>query len=203
MKVKIAQSVDEKAWDALVAEASGGHFFQSAAWAALQREYFGVKNYFFTVEDPSVSKPLALMRADRESPLNRWLFEKPLSSATVPLADRLSAEVSVKYGPLYLGSPGRQDKARMFSLLLDSLESHCRSQGVVSLKGAFGSIYGAEEEDHDQSEIKETLQAGGYRATKAATFLVDLRPDEDTLWRNLKQSARKAVRHGREQGITV
>ncbi len=200
MRVVIDTSVDESRWDRLVAGAPGGHIFQSAAWAAFQREYFGVKNYFFTLEDSDSGRPLALLSARREFPFNRVLFERPLKSLTVPLADRLFAELRVEWGPVFLGSLEQKDRAEMLSLFLDEAEKFCRGRGIISLKGTFGSIYEDTENDHG---IKDICQARGFQAVENATFLVDLRPDEDTLWRNLKQSARKSVRHGRDQGIKV
>ena len=203
MKVVIETSVNESRWDRLVAGASGGHIFQSATWAAFEREYLGVQNYFFTMEDSDSGEPLALLRARRESPFHRLLFEKLLNSLTVPLADRLCAELRVEWGPVYLGSPEQKERAEMLNLFLDETEKFCRGRGIISLRGVFGSIYETDREDDNDTGIKEIFGSRGYRTAQEATFLVDLRLDEDTLWRNLKQSARKAIRHGLDQGIKV
>jgi Acetyltransferase (GNAT) domain len=200
LKVKLETSVDKNRWDSLVASSPGGHIFQSATWAKYQREYLGIRDCFFTVEESDGGRALAFLYAYRESPFNRALFERPLSSLTVPLADRLSAGLNVKYGPIYIGSPGTKERQEMLGLLIETLEDYCRRQGIVSIKGDFGSIY---ETGEDNPGMEEFMRARGYRARPEATFLVDLSQDEDTLWKNLKQSARKAIRRGRDQGITV
>lgn len=204
MKVKVETTVDNSRWDSLVASSPGGHIFQSATWAEYQREYLGTRNCFFTVEDPDSGRVLALLYAFRESPFNRALFEKPLSSITVPLADRLSAELNIRYGPVYLGSPDMEVKKEMLGLLIEELEYYCRRQGIVSIRGDFNSIYESFGEDNADSYVRDTLLAAGYvQAGQEATFLVDLRRDEDTLWNNLKPSVRNKIRRGRDQGISI
>jgi len=200
LKVVIDTSVDESRWDKLIAAAPGGNIFQSATWARYQKEYFGVQNFFFRLEDSHSGQPLALLRAGRESRFNRLLFEKPLGSLVLPPLDRLFAELRVEQGPVFLSDKGQKEKAAMLNTLLGEAEKFCRAQGIISLKGTFGSIYEAGE---DNLEIEEVMRTSGYRDEPAATFLVDLRQDEDTLWGNLKPSTRNKIRRAQDQEIKI
>ena len=109
MRVRIENSVDESEWDGLVASSPWGNIFQSSAWATFEKDYLRVRSFFFIVEESSGGKPLAILRAGRESPFNRHLFERPLNRLTVPLADRLSANLSWQGGPLFLEPEKRQE----------------------------------------------------------------------------------------------
>jgi lipid II:glycine glycyltransferase (peptidoglycan interpeptide bridge formation enzyme) len=56
------------------------------------------------------------------------------------------------------------------------------------------------------SELPELANASipeNWVKKKWGTYIVDLRQDVDSLWNNLKKSARKAIRTAREDGITV
>jgi len=119
-----------------------------------------------------------------------------LNRFTIPLADRLSAHLSWEAGPVFLTAEG---KSEALTLLLEAVEKLCRDQGIVALQGAWPGIYSLEKEN----QLDQVWLSAGYCPEQRSTFLVDLRADEQTLWRNLKSSARKSIRRTVEQGLTV
>lgn len=195
MRVRIETSVDKDSWDSMVARSPGGNIFQSASWAEFLKNYFGVKSFFLSAEDPKSGETLALLRAGRESPLNRLLFERPLRGLTLPLADRFTANLTWEAGPVILREQG---KTEALNALFEAVETLCRDENVVALKDAWPSIYdlGKEQDSH-------TGRPGNFSIEQKATFLVDLTPDESALWVSLKGSARKCIRRTLEQNLSV
>lgn len=74
--------------------------------------------------------------------------------------------------------------------LLDTMESFCKSSGLAVSSSPL------------PASIMNSLPAGWLRS-EWATIVVDLRKNEEDLWRDLKKTARKAVRRARDDGIRV
>lgn len=196
MKVKIFNSVDENSWDSMVAGAEGGNIYQTSRWASFLKGYLGLRSVFFRVEEES-GKTLALLRLTRESSFHRLMIEKPFERLLTSVADRMAATIRWQAGPVFLCE---NDREKVFEELLSEVERFCRETGIVLIDGAYNSIY----EGADPSNLADYFSRHrGYEPREQATFLVDLRPDEDSLWQNVKQSARKAVRRSLEDGLRV
>ena len=195
MRVRIETSVDRDSWDGKVAGSPGGNIFQSAAWAGFLNSCFGVKNFFFTVEDSKSGETLALLRAARESPLNRLLIERPLARLSTALADRFTACLTWEAGPVILRSRGT---AEALHALFEAVDTLCRDENIVALDGAWPSIYDPGSEQEPGTDWPEY-----FSMRQKATFLLDLTPEESALWSGLKSSARKCIRRTLEQGLTT
>ena len=179
----------------MVSRSPGGNIFQSATWAEFLKSYFGVKSFFFTVEDSKSGDPVVLLRAGRESPLNRLLFERPLRRLTLPLADRFTANLTWEAGPVILCEKG---KAEALDALFEAVDTLCRDENVVALKDAWPGIY-----DPGKEQDPGLDWPGNFSTEQKATFLVDLTLDEPALWSSLKSSARKCIRRTLEQNLRV
>jgi hypothetical protein len=195
LRVSIETSADKDEWDRIVAGSPDGNIFQSAAWAEFIQSYLGVKSFFFRVEDSKSGETVAILRAGRESPLNRLLFERPLRKLTLPLADRFTANLTWEAGPAFLR---RQGKAEALEALFEAVDTLCRDENLVALKDAWPSIY-----DLDQVQEPGPDWPGNFSTEQKATFLIDLTPDETALWSSLKSSARKCIRRTLEQGLKI
>ena len=195
MRVRIETSVDRESWDGKVAGAPGGNIFQSAAWAGYLNGFFGVRSFFFTVEDSKSGETLALLRATRESPLNHLLIERPLARLTMALADRFTACLTWEAGPVILRSRGR---AETLQALFEAVDKLCRDENIVALDSTWPSIY-----DPGGEQQPGTGWPEYFSKRQKATFLLDLTPAESALWSGLKSSARKCIRRTLEQGLTT
>jgi len=195
LRVSIETSVDSQEWDRMVAGSPGGNIFQSASWAEFMRSYFGVKSFFFRVEDSRSGETVAILRAGCESPLNRLLFERPLRKLTLTLARRFTANLTWAAGPVFLRGRG---KAKALKALFEAVDRLCREKNLVALKDAWPSIY-----DPGQVQEPGADWPGNFITDRKATFLIDLTLDETALWNSLKSSARKCIRRTLEQGLRI
>jgi peptidoglycan pentaglycine glycine transferase (the first glycine) len=178
-----AIATDDRAWDAFVAAGSPGSYLQLAGWAAVKAAN-GWSRVRVVAEGPSATVPSVgaqiLVRRPRPLP---WAFayapRGPVTSAWTPeTIEGFTAEIR--------GLPHAIGRI-----------SHLRIDPEIEQDGAL---------DRDGA-IRRSFRAAGWRPASAiqpdATRIIDLTPDEATLWGDLRKKWRQYVNKARTAGIVV
>jgi CelD/BcsL family acetyltransferase involved in cellulose biosynthesis len=174
MKLNVAKTVTPEEWDASVA-ALGGTIHHTTTWAAyLLAAQPNAEALYLTLADDS-GEPVAIALAIEERS-NRRL----LSSLTGRLS--LSAFPAIR--------PGAEDGLLEF---LRHLEHHARDTGLTELVVESSASRGGEEE----------LSSLGFELVHRMEFELSLEPDEDGLWRNMKQKRRKNIKKARRSEVIL
>jgi hypothetical protein len=191
LKVEIRRSIDAALWNTWISGAQWGTIFQTTFWADRLRELWDCQPYFFLVNSGNFDLPtLVLLGFNVRSDL--------IVSEDTPLSARVK-EIPRKllgmrrrfqwFGQPGLVSSGPNEDA--YRLLLLEISRFCRANKIPAVAPSEMPIY-----------LTGSMPAD-WEKKQWATYLVDLRQGEDALWKNLKKTARKAVRYAQEDGIVV
>jgi lipid II:glycine glycyltransferase (peptidoglycan interpeptide bridge formation enzyme) len=178
-----AIAADDRAWDAFVAAGNPGSYLQLAGWAAVKK--VNGWSHARVVADPSTIATASvgaqvLLRRPRPLP---WAFayapRGPVTSAWT--ADTIGEFTSqVRNLPMTAGRV-----------------SHLRVDPEIELDGPL---------DPDGA-LRRSFRKAGWRPASPiqpnATRIIDLTPDEDALWGDLRKKWRQYVNKARTAGITV
>jgi hypothetical protein len=189
--VETLTSVDASVWNGWVSQAALGTLFQTTFWSNRLGELWDCHPYFFVVRRHGVDLPaLVLLGFDVRSDL--------IASEGTPVIFRFAESVRKLLGMRrrfqWFGQPALIDQdARdgIYRFLLSEVENFCRSNRIPAIA---------------PSELPDSAKASipaHWNRKQWATFVVDLHQDDESLWRNLKKTARKAIRTAREDGIVV
>jgi len=190
-RVETTSRVEAKEWNAWVSKASWGTIFQTSFWADRLCELWDCQPYFFTVYSKSVNVPvLALLGFDIRSDVVR--------DKHVQLIRRLensARKIQGKYRRFqWFGQPALlnpETGAGAYKVLFSRLEDFCRTNKIPTIGPS------------EIPTLAAALLPSEWQRTEWATFIVDLQQSEQALWRNLKKTARKAIRSARENGLLV
>lgn len=178
-----AIATDDQAWDAFVAAGSPGSYLQLAGWAAV-KHVNGWSHVRVVAEPPSEAVPSVgaqiLLRRPRPLP---WAF------AYAP-----RGPVTAAWTPETIGAFTAQIRSLPRAI---GRISHLRIDPEIEQDGPL---------DPD-SAVRSSLRAAGWRPATPiqpnATRIIDLTPDEATLWGDLRKKWRQYVNKARTAGITV
>jgi hypothetical protein len=173
-------------WDSLVETIPGGTLFQTTKWAAFMKDYLKADPVFIKAEDDR--EVVGLLVAFKMGFGQRKLFEKTLSSLTVPVLKKIKPHYTWKFGPLV------KDEEKASEIITSILRKLNKD-----VKEVVPCIH----VDLNQNNIKKSFEERGFEAVPAATFVVDLRNDKETLWKNVKKEARKNVNRCKRDGVDV
>jgi peptidoglycan pentaglycine glycine transferase (the first glycine) len=171
---------DDEAWDGFVADADPGSYLQLSGWARV-KAVNGWTSARVLAGDASPIGAQVLVRKPRPLP---WAFAY---APRGPVASAWSAD----------GIAAFTDRAR--EDLHDAIwrVSHLRIDPEIERDGPL---------DPDGATRHALREAGWRPATPIqpnATRIIDLRPDEETLWGELRKKWRQYVNKARSAGITV
>jgi len=189
--VEILRSVSPSVWNSWVSKAEAGTLFQTTFWSDRLCELWDCRPFFFVVRRCGFDLPaLVLLGFDIHSDL--------IVSDSTPVSLRLTESIRKLLGIRrrfqWFGQPAliHQDAGDDgYRLLLTEIEELCKSTRIPAIA---------------PSELPDSAKASipvHWESKQWATFVVDLQQDEESLWRNLKKTARKAIRDARESGIVV
>jgi peptidoglycan pentaglycine glycine transferase (the first glycine) len=171
----------EMEWDRFVGAADPGSYLQTSAWATV-KAVNGWSAHVIEVEDAAgrIGAQI-LVRRPRPMP---WGFAY---APRGPVADTWTAET--------------------VAALTDAIRRHFdRSAGRISHLRIDPEIEADGPLDPDGA-FRRALQAAGWRPAAPiqpnATRVIDLRPDEDALWGELRKKWRQYVNKARTAGVTV
>lgn len=192
VRVEVLDSVEAEWWNSLVAGDPGGTIFQTVQWANFSAEYVGRSPYFLVARTPD-DNPVGALLLFRTAASHLAFFERPLGRLIISALKQFAPGFLWMYGPVVV--PG-VDKMQVTSVLLDKVLAIARAARAQEISGTLPI--------HRSTLLDANLNSAGWSLNRHATLLVDLTPDEEQLWKNLKGSARKAVRRatGRD-GIVV
>jgi lipid II:glycine glycyltransferase (peptidoglycan interpeptide bridge formation enzyme) len=171
---------DDQAWDAFVARADPGSYLQLAGWARVK----AVNGWTAArVLSPGVDPLGAQILVRRPRPLP-WAFAY---APRGPVASGWSAD-----GIAAFTERARDDlHEAIWRVSHLRIDPEIERDGPLDLEGA----------------TRRALRAAGWRPASPiqpnATRIVDLRPDEETLWGDLRKKWRQYVNKARAAGITV
>jgi peptidoglycan pentaglycine glycine transferase (the first glycine) len=171
---------DDGAWDAFVAGADPGSYLQLSEWARVKAVNGWSSTRLLTADATPIGAQV-LVRRPRPLP---WAFayapRGPVAASWTP--DALDAFTESCRRDL------RPDVGRV---------SHLRIDPEVERNGALDA----------EGALRRALRSSGWRPASPiqpnATRIIDLRPDEETLWGDLRKKWRQYVNKARTAGITV
>jgi peptidoglycan pentaglycine glycine transferase (the first glycine) len=174
-------TVDPSAWDRFVAASDPGSYLQTSAWAAVKAVNGWSAHTIETGVDVGRIGAQVLLRRPRPMP---WGF------AYAPRGPVAGAWTPDTIGPFT--EAVRTDLGRAAGRI-----SHLRIDPEIEADGP-----------HDpDGAFRRALQAAGWRPAAPiqpnATRIIDLRPEEDALWGELRKKWRQYVNKARTAGVTV
>jgi hypothetical protein len=190
-ETQIASSFQPTEWNAWISKADQGTIFQTSFWADRLCELWDCTPYYFTLSRAADLPVLMLLGFDIRS--------DEIRQENVHLVSNLKNTVFKNWRKKYrrfqwfgqpaLVSPDAGGEA--YRALFSAVEDFCRTNKISTL---------------GPSEIPESAAAclrESWQKAEWATFMIDLQQGEDALWRNLKKTARKAIRSAQEDGLIV
>lgn len=193
MHIKILDPHSEKEWDKFLLKNKYTEFLQSFCWAQLLEIANGFKPVFLEVQDEG-------------NPVAYLLFhEKFLYIRSNKIRHRVISFVEkpfTKYidtigGPVILD----HDKAEEITTkILGWLNEYSRENNIqrISL-----TPLKYDENCANNPVIQGIFEGFGYSTRKWATYLVDLQQDEESLWKYIEHSARKALKQAMNTNLVV
>jgi peptidoglycan pentaglycine glycine transferase (the first glycine) len=174
-------TVDPSAWDGFVAASDPGSYLQTTAWAAVKAVNGWEAQTIETGADLGRIGAQILVRRPRPMP---WGFAY---APRGPVAGAWTAETIGAFTDAVRRDLGRS-AGRISHLRIDP---EIEADGPLDADGAF----------------RRALQAAGWRPAAPiqpnATRVIDLRPDEEALWGELRKKWRQYVNKARTAGVTV
>lgn len=195
MKIDVAilSSADDK-WNDRLKQVPEGHLYQTSWWADYIKSYIKA-DPFFIVAKNEPGEIVGQLLLFKEGFAQRLFFEKPFATLTVKLLKRIFPRYNWLYGPVIFDKTNEKE---ILSAILKYLEKN-----VFSARSKVKDVNSAFQGNFNGELVNEIFAKLGYTAKPWATFLVDLKRDQDVLWANLKKTGRKAVQRCEEQNIIV
>jgi hypothetical protein len=185
--IEIHKQVNPLWWDERLAASRAGSIFQTTYWAEFLRAQEGVQ-------------PLYLVARERGDVVGLWMLTRgcqwrdpiPLEQRDGLAQLRVTAELRWHHGPVVLRAERLES---VLSALCGGLDELARDERIGRIVGQCPPV--------DGDVHHRVLTAAGFVQRPCAVLRIDTTTFVDVLWKNLKPSVRKAVRHAEEQGVRV
>ncbi|MBI2265635.1 MAG: peptidoglycan bridge formation glycyltransferase FemA/FemB family protein [Armatimonadetes bacterium] len=196
MKAIIKDHWDPEEWNKWVASSPSGTIFQTTHWAAVMGERNKWAPRYLVVRDHESKQPSALLLFFKKK-----FLDVPLSGANARGLTRLVRELFPSYtwlyGPLFLG----EEDQTAAKCLLSALDKKAQEDGIHFVDKVRLPCH---DMGSEASLWAPSFLEAGYRIEREeATLLLDLRCGEEDLMSRYRQSARKAIRRARDEGIQI
>lgn len=188
--VEIHKQVNPLWWNERLTASPDGNIFQTTYWAEYLRAQDGVEPFYIVARERG--EVVGMWALARGCQWQQQFQSHPLRAPLRRALQYVAAEYRWKYGPVVLRSESAQE---VLAALQNGLDELARSERVSRISGDFPPT--------DSDDYQRVFATADALQQTGATFLVDTTADADTLWRRLKSSARKAIRHCEEQGVRV
>jgi peptidoglycan pentaglycine glycine transferase (the first glycine) len=177
MNVYSKDTVSDAEWDRYVSASPQAHFMQSYAWGALQRNSGWEPHYLMFMDGETVLGAVLLL--SRSLPLlGKRIFYAPRG----PVAD-------------FSGKETLPVLARELRLFL------AREQGVFLRIDPYRADTGASALMFEHAGFVKVPRDWSYWNAPRLVLWLDLRTDEDTLFKNMSSTCRNEVRSGYKKGV--
>lgn len=174
-------------WNEWVASSPNATLFQTTYWADRLVDLLGFEPKYLTLHERNNPVPVALLLYFRAAYNHLYYWKKPFGGIVLAILKRLVPVYLWHGGPLVLqGNP-----ITIIPSLLSEVEKRAKIERIAYIQPS------------EVTTIGVCYTPDGWDKKVWATYRVDLQPDEETLWRNLKNSARKAVKRAQRDGVTV
>ena len=197
ISIDTLQTLDREAWDARLLSAPEATIRQTASWGASAEALLRMEPKFLTVRDET-GEVLAQLLVLRQVAHHRFFRKRPARSLLLGLAKPWFQELHWLDG-LVVFDKGRA--ALIFEAVVDFLEDYSRRWGIVAQRGVRLPVYWQDAEALAQAD--DMLRGRGYERRDWATFVIDLRPTIEEIWRSFKSNVRKNIRKCEKQGVTI
>lgn len=187
MQVYISNNIDEKDWDNLLMKVPTSTAFQMSKNYDPYKLAFGSKPLYITVEDPK-GNILAQLLAVQHFPNHIKSPNSFFQSVTSKINN--DSTIYWHYGPII---HNREQSKEIFLNLLKALEKFSKENQVMMINGSSTII----PYDEQQNQFKHY----GYKNTKWDTWVTDLKPDLDILYKSLNNKTRYDIRKGEKNNI--
>jgi hypothetical protein len=187
---------DPAVWDSGLERLQCASWYQSSHYNEYKREYRQEEPVYWRSCDEA-GEVLAQAVALLTHPYEWGLYRRGLTGLS-PLIRKILPVLICNQAPTVFDQRHTTD---MYSRLGGHIAQVGRSRGCLYAR-IVPSFY-QDSYVNKREDIRATLQEVGYSARKKATLVVDLQPDLDELFANLKKDARNKVRKAKKQGVQV
>ena len=191
------QTLDRDAWDARLLTAPEASVWQTARWANYTEAFLKVAPKFLTVRGESgqvLAQLLVLQQV-----VHNWFFIKRSPQAFfLRLAQVCPQELHWLDGLVVFD---KEKAVVILEAVVDFLEDYSRRWGIVAQRGVRLPVYWQDAEALAQAD--DILRGRGYERRDWATFVIDLRPSIEEIWRSFKGNVRKNIRKCEKQRVTI
>ena len=197
ISIDTLQTLDREAWDARLLQAPEAYIWQTARWASFAEEFLKMEAKFMTVREET-GRVLAQLLVLQQVAHHRFFRKRPGGAFLLKLAKPWFQELHWLDGPVVFD---KEMAVAIIEAVMDFLEDYSLHRGIFAHRGFRLPIYWDDAEV--LAEVDDMLCGRGYERKDWATFVVDLCPTIEELWRNLKGNVRTAIRKCEKQGVTI
>lgn len=177
MKHELITTPQQPVWDNFVANSSStSHFMQSYAWGELQR-HSGWEPHYIMLMDGGTARGAILLLSRNLPLLGKRIFYAP-RGPVIDIADKETAAVLLKELRMFL------DCERGVFLRVDPYISEAETMYML-----------------ENSEFVKVPRDWSYWNAPRLVLWLDLRTDEETLFKNMSSTCRNEVRAGYKKGV--
>ena len=185
--LNISKKTKPLEWNKWVSESPDGSLFQTTYWADRLIELLGYEPRYLTLHNEHNPEPVALLLYFRTGYKRLYYWQKPYDVIALLILKRIAPVYLWHGGPVVLSG----DPKTIILTLLSEVERLAKAERVVRI------------EPSELTILNGLFPLDNWSPKMWATYRVDLQLDKETLWRNLKNSARKAIRRAERDGVTV
>ena len=195
--ISIESFAEEKNWNELIRRSPSGTIFQTTYWADFYKERMKAQAYYLTAYDGRGDILGQLLFFNEPIGSQSFFLQNPLQRLTMPFMQKAFPSLQWRFGPLVHHSDplSRRDIA---NAMLKELGNFAKKMGGISVEPSTPPIHGG-----DPGEFSIAFSEGNFSSKSWATFLIDLTPKEEKLWKNLVRSARISIRKTEKQMVVV
>ncbi|MBI4489874.1 MAG: hypothetical protein HY694_12375 [Deltaproteobacteria bacterium] len=183
-------------WNARLQSVPEGSWYQSANYGEYKRKFRSEEPVYLVAKNGRhevAGQLLAFFTHPYE-----WGFHRRELTFCNPLGMKLIPSFYWLHGPTVFEQGNYEEVCRA---LISWMAEAGRERGCVRGR-ATPAVY-TESLPSDNAKLDETFTQCGFSISLMATMIVDLRPDLDVLFGNLKREARTKIRKARNQGVKI
>ena len=193
VNITFRRVVDVGHWNSFLGCSDDGNIFQTAHWAAFIQAYTRRQPVFLEARREDTGDVVGALLAFRVAPIHLFFLERPLDRLILLFLMTLMPIYEWQHGPVCIECDCEREGVSR--ALIDALDHYALGNRALVVSGGPVPTYG------EAGGVRFQLPA--FSTKRHATLLVDLRPDETTLWKKLRSSARKAIRRAERDGISI
>ncbi len=197
LSVKVMERVDADAWDGRVRQVPEGTYKQTTMFNRHQTQRSYEKALYFMAHNDD-GEVVGQMATRMGAPFAWGLRRRPFAEVTLPLFGAMAPCMRWGDGPVLFTQTRRRE---VYETLVHAAIDEGVRRGCISIE-AWPAFYG-DDFAAEREWILEIYTGCGFQVAAQSTLVVDLRREEDELWRGIRKEARTKVRKARDQGVEI